>query len=50
MHCPMMDAAERHSEFIAGLAAERARLQVAKVMRVGQTGQSEAGATKSSGK
>jgi hypothetical protein len=31
----MMDTAERHGEFIAGLTAERARLQVAKVMRVG---------------
>jgi len=31
----MMDTAERHGEFIAGLAAERARLQVAQVMRVG---------------
>ena len=30
----MMDAAERYGEFIAGLAAERARLQVAQVMRV----------------
>ena len=30
----MMDTAERHGEFIAGLAAERARLQVAKVMRI----------------
>ncbi len=28
MHCTMMDTAERHGEFIAGLAAERARLQV----------------------
>jgi hypothetical protein len=31
----MMDTAEGHGEFVAGLAAERARLQVAKVMRVG---------------
>jgi hypothetical protein len=31
----MMNTAERHGEFIAGLAAERARLQVAQVMRVG---------------
>ena len=31
----MMHAAERYGEFIAGLAAERARLQVAQVMRVG---------------
>ena len=31
----MMDPAERHGEFIAGLAAEGARLQVAQVMRVG---------------
>jgi hypothetical protein len=31
----MMDTAERHGEFIARLAAERARLQVAKVMRIG---------------
>src|SRR5262245_58166654 len=30
----MMDTAERHGEFIAGLAAERTRLQVAQVMRV----------------
>ena len=35
MHRAMMDTAERHSEFIAGLAAERARLKVAQVMRVG---------------
>ena len=33
--CAMMHAAERYGEFIAGLAAERARLQVAQVMRVG---------------
>jgi hypothetical protein len=46
----VMDTAERHGELIAGLSAERAWLQVAQVMRVGQTGQSEAGATKSSGK
>jgi hypothetical protein len=31
----MMDAAERDREFIAGLTAERARLQVAQVMWVG---------------
>ena len=31
----MMDAAEGHGEFIASLAAERARLQVAQVVRVG---------------
>ena len=31
----MMDTAQRHGEFIAGPAAERARLQVAKVMRIG---------------
>jgi hypothetical protein len=31
----MMDTAEGHGEFIAGPAAERARLQVAKMMRVG---------------
>ena len=31
----MMDTAERHGELIAGLAAERARLQVTQVMRVG---------------
>src|SRR5262249_1090357 len=31
----VMDTAERHRELIAGLAAERARLQVAQVMRVG---------------
>jgi hypothetical protein len=30
----MMDTAERHGEFIAGLASKCARLQVAKVMRV----------------
>jgi len=35
MDCAMMDPAERHGEFIAGLAAEGARLQVAQVMRVG---------------
>ena len=35
MHPAMMDTAERHGELIAGLAAERARLQVAQVMRVG---------------
>ena len=31
----MMRAAERHGEFIAGPAAERPRLQVAEMMRVG---------------
>jgi hypothetical protein len=31
----MVDATERYGEFIAGLAAERAGLQVAKVMRIG---------------
>ena len=31
----MMRAAERDGEFIAGLAAERPRLQVAKMMRIG---------------
>jgi hypothetical protein len=31
----VMDAAEGHGKFIAGFAAERARLQVAQVMRVG---------------
>src|SRR5262249_32850498 len=31
----VMDTAEGHGEFIAGPAAERARLQVAKMMRVG---------------
>ena len=31
----MMDAAERHGEFIAGLAAERPRLHESEVMRVG---------------
>jgi hypothetical protein len=35
MHRAMMDTTERHGEFIAGLAAERAGLQVAQVMRVG---------------
>jgi hypothetical protein len=30
----MMETAERHGEFIAGPAAERARLQVAKMMRI----------------
>jgi hypothetical protein len=34
MHRAMMDPAERHGVFVAGLAAERARLQVAEVMRV----------------
>ena len=31
----MMRAAERNGEFIAGLAAERPRLQVAEMMRIG---------------
>jgi hypothetical protein len=31
----MVDATERYGEFIAGLAAERAWLQVAQVMRIG---------------
>jgi hypothetical protein len=31
----MVDATERYGEFIAGLAAERAGLQVAQLMRVG---------------
>ena len=31
----VMDTAEGHGEFIAGSTAERARLQVAKMMRVG---------------
>ena len=35
MNRAMMDTAERHGEFIARLAAERARLQVAQMMRVG---------------
>ena len=35
MNRTMMDSAERGGEFIAGLAAERARLKVAQVMRVG---------------
>jgi hypothetical protein len=30
-----MGPAERHGEFIARLAAERTRLQVAKMMRIG---------------
>jgi hypothetical protein len=34
MNRAMMDTAEGHSELIAGLAAERAWLQVAQVMRV----------------
>src|SRR5439155_12761610 len=34
MHRAMMDTAERYGEFIASLAAERARLQVEKVMRI----------------
>ena len=35
MDRPVMRAAERDSEFIAGLAAERPRLQVAEMMRIG---------------
>src|SRR5262245_13810918 len=35
MHRAMMDAAERHGKFIARLAAERTRLQVAQVMGIG---------------
>src|SRR5262249_18915613 len=35
MHRPMVDPAERHGEFIAGRAAERTRLQIAKAVRVG---------------
>ena len=35
MHRAMMDTAEGHGEFIAGLAPKRPRLQVAQVMRVG---------------
>src|SRR5262245_406078 len=35
MYRPMVDPAERHGEFIARLAAERTRLEVAQVMRVG---------------
>jgi len=31
----MVHPAERHGEFVAGFAAERARLQVAQVVRVG---------------
>src|SRR5262249_30150394 len=31
----VMDTAEGHGEFVAGPAAERARLKVAKMMRVG---------------
>jgi hypothetical protein len=34
MNGAVMDAAERHCEFIAGLAAERPWLQVPKMMRV----------------
>jgi len=34
MHQPVVDPAERDGELVAGLAAERARLQVAQVMRV----------------
>ena len=34
MHRAMMDTAQRHGEFIAGLAAECARLQITKMMRV----------------
>jgi hypothetical protein len=35
VNCAMMHTAEGYGEFVAGLAAERARLQVAQVMRVG---------------
>src|SRR5262245_38116266 len=35
MYRAMMRAAERDGEFIAGLAAERPRLQVAEMMRIG---------------
>ena len=35
MHRAMMDTAEGHGEFIAGLAPKRPGLQVAQVMRVG---------------
>src|SRR4051794_41015800 len=35
MHRAMMDTAEGHSEFVAGLAPKRPGLQVAQVMRVG---------------
>ena len=35
MDCAMMRATERDGEFIAGLAAERPRLQVAEMMRIG---------------
>jgi hypothetical protein len=35
MDRPVMRAAERHGEFVAGFAAERPRLQVAKMMRIG---------------
>jgi hypothetical protein len=35
MHQPMVDAADRDREFVAGLAAERPRLQVAEMKRVG---------------
>src|SRR3954469_4956571 len=35
MDCAMMRAAERAGEFIAGLAAERPRLEVAEMMRIG---------------
>jgi len=31
----MVDTAERHREFIARLAAERTRLRIAQVMRIG---------------
>ena len=34
MNCAVVGAAQRHSEFVAGLAAERPRLHVSKVMRV----------------
>ena len=34
MDCAVMGAAQRYNEFVARLAAERPRLQVAKMMRV----------------
>jgi hypothetical protein len=34
MHRAMMNPTERYGEFIAGFAAERARLQITKMMRV----------------
>ena len=36
VHQPMMDAAERDREFVAGLAAQGPRLHEPKVMRVGR--------------